>query len=145
MGTSSTVVVTISNVGNGELNVSSIGLETDFAVTSAPAASIVVQPNETIDAEVTYAPTVVGYNSGVLRITSNDPNEPVVDVQLSAVGVETADPPSEQIAKILAFFDTSVDNGRLIGNGQGDLAKRRLKALRNMIVAVGNLIEDELF
>ena len=144
LGTSSTVVVTISNVGNGGLNVSGIGLETDFAITSAPAASIVVEPDTTVDVEITYTPTVLGYNSAVLKITSDDPDEPVVEVRLSAAGVEIPVPPSEQIANILVFFDTSMGVGSLVGDGPANSAEKRLNALRNMIEAAGDLIENEL-
>lgn len=145
LGTSRTVIVTISNVGNGDLTVSGIGLETDFAITSAPDSAIVVEPSQTADVEITYTPSVLGYNSAVLKITSDDPDEPVVEVQLSAVGIEIPLPPLEQIANILAFFDTSVDDGTLLGDGPGNSAEKRLNALRNMIEASGDLIENELF
>jgi len=49
--------------------------------------------------------------------------------------------PSKQIGLILGFFDQSVNNGSLIGNGPGKSAKNRLNALRNMIEATGHLIE----
>jgi len=145
LGTSSTLVVTISNVGNSDLTVSGIALETDFAITSAPAPAIVVEPTETKDVEITYTPSALGYNSAVLKITSDDPDEPIVEVQLSAVGIEIPLPPSEQIASILTFFDTSVDGGTLLGDGPGNLAEKRLNALRNMLEAAGDLIEDDFF
>jgi len=145
LGTSSTVVVTISNVGNGDLTVSDIALETDFAITSVPPASVVVKPDETVDVEITYTPTVLGYNSAVLKIASDDPDEPVVEVALGAVGIEIPLPPSEQIANILAFFDTSVEEGTLAGDGPSKSAEKRLNALRNMLNAAGDLIEHELF
>jgi len=145
LGTSRTVIVTISNVGNGDLTVSGIGLETDFAITSAPDSAIVVEPSQTEYVEITYTPSALGYNSAVLKISSDDPDEPVVEVQLSAVGIEIPLPPLEQIANILAFFDTSVDDGILLGDGPGNSAEKRLNALRNMIEAAGDLIENELF
>jgi hypothetical protein len=52
--------------------------------------------------------------------------------------------PTVSIADILAFFDTSVANGSLVGNGPGRSAERRLNALRNQIEAAGDLIEDGL-
>ena len=144
LGTSRTVIVTISNVGNGDLTVSGIGLETDFAITSAPASAIVVEPSQTVDVEITYTPSVLGHNSAVMKINSDDPDESIVEVTLSAVGVEIPPPPSEQIANILAFFDTSVDDGSLVGDGPGNSAEKRLNALRNMVEAAGSLIDDEL-
>jgi len=64
---------------------------------------------------------------------------------LSAVGIEIPLPPLEQIANILAFFDTSVGDGTLLGDGPGNSAEKRLNALRNMIESSGELIENELF
>ena len=144
LGTSTTLVATISNVGTGDLTVSSIALETDFPITSAPSVAIVVGPGETKDVEITYTPSSLGYNSAVLKITSDDPDEPVVEVMLSAVGITTPSPPSEQIANILSFFDTSIADTTLEGRGPGKSAKKRLKALRNMIKAAGDFIEEEL-
>jgi hypothetical protein len=146
IGTSSTVVITISNLGNGDLNVSGIALETDFAITSVPPASIVVEPNETKDVEITYTPSALGYNSAVLKITSDDPDEPVVEVALGAVGIEIPLPPLEQIANILAFFDESVEQGTLQGCGVWPcMAKMRLKAFRHMIKATSDLIDGEWY
>ncbi len=145
LGTSRTVIIAISNVGNGDLTVSGVDLETDFAITSAPDSAIVVEPNQTENVEIAYTPSGPGYNSAVLKITSDDPNEPVVEVLLSAVGIEIPLPPLEQIANILAFFDTSVGDGILLGDGPGNSAEKRLNALRNMIESSVNLIENELY
>jgi hypothetical protein len=46
------------------------------------------------------------------------------------------------IADILAFFDESVDDGTLYGDGPGRSAEGRKKALRNIIEAAGDLIAD---
>ena len=51
---------------------------------------------------------------------------------------------AEQIADILDFFDESVADGNLVGDGPGNSAENRLNALRNMIEAEGNLIDAEL-
>jgi len=48
-----------------------------------------------------------------------------------------------QLKNILKFFDDFVTNKTLIGFGPGKSADGRLKALRNMIVSSGNLIERE--
>lgn len=50
--------------------------------------------------------------------------------------------PSEQIDGILDFFDDSVEDGSLVGDGPGNSAQHRLLALRNMIEAAGYLIEQ---
>ena len=48
----------------------------------------------------------------------------------------------KQIAEILEFFDASIADGTLIGNGPGKSAHNRRNALRNMIKSAGNLIEN---
>jgi hypothetical protein len=48
--------------------------------------------------------------------------------------------PIRRIEFILSFFDTSVDNGSLVGEGPGRSADERLMALRNMIKEAGILV-----
>ena len=45
-----------------------------------------------------------------------------------------------EIQQVISFFDSSVQNGTLIGNGPGNSAQGRLGALRNMLAAAANLI-----
>jgi hypothetical protein len=42
----------------------------------------------------------------------------------------------------LAFFDASVADGTLVGSGPGNSADGRRRALRNMILLAGDLIEE---
>ncbi|MFC1654519.1 hypothetical protein ACFL2F_01830, partial [Myxococcota bacterium] len=77
----------------------------------------------------------------VLAITSNDSNEGTVLVGLSGAGEGGVSPPTS-VADILAFFDASVADGTLIGNGPGSSADNRRNALRNMIEASGDLIDN---
>lgn len=51
-------------------------------------------------------------------------------------------PAVQQIDDILTFFDDSVADGTLVGSGPGNSAKGRLGALRNMIEAAGDLINQ---
>lgn len=150
VGKSSTVFITISNVGIGNLTVSDIafvvGSSGDFAITASPLLpATVTGPDGFIEVEITYAPSAVGASAATLEIISDDEDEGVVEVALSGVGVSEELPPDEQIAEILDFFDTSVADGNLAGQGPGNSAERRLNALRNMIEAAGDLIDNELY
>jgi hypothetical protein len=49
--------------------------------------------------------------------------------------------PSIDIGIILSFFDTSIENGTLMGSGPGN-SWHRMKALRNMLRSAGELVED---
>jgi hypothetical protein len=51
--------------------------------------------------------------------------------------IESAPP---DIQQVMSFFDISVQTGTLVGNGPGNSANGRLKALRNMLAAAANLI-----
>lgn len=149
LGTSSTVIITISNAGCGDLTVDSIefaaGSSADFDIATVPSLPAVVAPDSTLaDVVITYTPSAAGLASAVLNIGSNDPDEPLVAVSLSGTGVVVEPPPSEQIQATLDFFDASVDDGTLVGDGPGNSAENRLNALRNMIETAGDLIEDGL-
>jgi beta propeller repeat protein len=148
LGSGSTTIVTISNSGiTTDLEISAITLQpgssSDYAITMAPTLPYLIAPGGVADIEITFTPSIEGSVSAILEITCNDPDEPLVQVQLGGTGV-LADPPSEQIADIIAYFDASVDDGTLWGDGPGNSADNRLNALRNMIEAAGDLIDDGL-
>jgi hypothetical protein len=76
----------------------------------------------------------------VLEIVSDDADEGVVEVSLAGIGVIEEPPPEDPIAAILEFFDASIADGTLVGNGPGESGEARLGALRNMIEATGDVI-----
>lgn len=136
VGGSAVAVVTVMNLGGSEveLNVELSG-SADFAITSSVPASI---PSEgTIDIEVTFSPSGEGYAAADLKINGDSVSS------LGGMGVANEPPPSVSVADILAFFDASVADGTLVGNGPGKSADGRRGALRNMIEAAGDLIEDD--
>jgi hypothetical protein len=148
LGASKTLAVTISNTGCGALTVNGVSIDTDFAITSFSPASIIVPPNEAKQLKITYTPTILGHNSAVLKVYSNDADEPVVEVQLSATGILIPPPPSQQIADILAFFNEAVEEGTI----QSTLPKFgkcmnhndfNLQLMRYMINDVKSAIERE--
>ena len=146
VGSSATTLVTISNTGGLDLTVTGIGLETGgssaIAVTQSPAVPAVIHPNSTVDIQLTYTPTTTLGDQAVLDITSNDPDDGVIQVGLSGAGIQNQLPPELQIANILAFIDSSVSGQTLAGSGPGNSGPGRLNALRNMIRAAGDLIQD---
>jgi hypothetical protein len=75
-------------------------------------------------------------------VASDDFDEPLLSVALYGDGSLSDTPPSQQVQDLLAFFDASVTAGTLSGDGPGKSAEGRLGALRNMIVAVGDLISS---
>ena len=77
--------------------------------------------------------------SSSLRITTS---AGTIDVPLIGTRVNVAPPPQQQIADILAFFDAAVAVGTLQGAGNGNSAGGSRQALRNMLEAAGDLLQQ---
>lgn len=147
IGSTGTTVVTVSNTGAQPLTVSGVALDpagSPFAISAAPALPATIAPGATLDVPIAFSPNAAAVRTATLRITSDDLDESVVQVALAGRGVASQPPPSQQIADILGFMDSSVAAGTLQGNGSGNSAQGRLKALRNMIEAAGDLIRRGL-
>lgn len=135
VGSTATAMVTVMNLGGSEVTLdASLSGSADFAIISSVPGSI--SPGGIVDIQITFTPSAVGYVEADLLL-----NVTVVS-SLAGVGVSIEPPPSVSIADILAFFDASVADGTLVGNGPGKSADGRRDALRNMIEAAGDLIED---
>jgi hypothetical protein len=127
LGLSSTVIVTVENVGDADLTVSSIEWgfsDADYVITSAPDLPTVLPP--TVDIEITFTPSAAGISGATLDITSDDPDEPLVQVQLSGVGVPicgcsmTPDTGTVSRGETLGFWVTltnNTDDVQLVGFG----------------------------
>jgi beta propeller repeat protein len=141
VGSSQTQVVTVTNLENHTASVQSVALDLSgsrFSVGPLTLPQTLV-PGGSIDISVTFAPTAAVTSSNTLRITTSLSE---VLVPLSGQGVSAVGPPQQQIADILAFFDSSVQAGTLTGNGSGNSGAGRRNALRNMLTAAGNLIQQ---
>ena len=104
LDTSSTATVTLSNEGPADLTVTDIALQpggsSDFSITFAPELPATIATGQTAEIDITYAPLAVDCSSGVLEVTSDDPDEPVVEVVLEGAGVvvdEKYTPPGKQV------------------------------------------------
>lgn len=148
IGSSETMITTITNVGSEDLVVHDILLvshTTAFAITSVPTLSVTIAPTGSVDVELTFTPDQTGDAFAILQIVSDDPDEGLVEATFGATGVVTEVPPLEQIAEVLDFIDAAVQEGTLTGQGSGRSAENKLNALINMIEATGDLIQDGLF
>ena len=101
-----------------------------------------VAPGASIEVEVTFSPSAVGAHGTRLVIMNNDLINNFAVVYMIDGGVESEPPPEEQNQDILDFINDAVDAGFLSGSGPGNSAANRLNALKNMIEAAGDLIED---
>lgn len=80
----------ILNVGVSNLVIDSVQRlmgSTGFSVLPTPATPVVIRPGEELDFTVVFIPTTPGIAElAIIRITSNDPNAPVLDVQAIGIG-----------------------------------------------------------
>ena len=146
LGAPAPETVTISNVGDAGLTVDGISLQSggsgDFMITSAPATPVNIGASGGFDTvQVTFTPSGPGDASDVLEISSDDPDEPLVQVALSGRGVAVL--PSDLIEDLIAFI-TAVSGKTLFGDGSGNSAEKRLTAFSNMIKKAGNFIDQGL-
>jgi hypothetical protein len=137
-------VVSLTNLGGADLTVTGVALESGvgsgFSVDSAPVLPATLFPDERVDLEIAFAPSVLGADSAMLQIASNDPDQGIVEVTLSGEGVAHA--PSDTLKAILGFFDASVGDETLVGSGPGSSGPMRLAALRNMLESAGELLNN---
>lgn len=144
---SRSVLLTISNMGNSDLTINSIDFTPDsnscFAITSSPTLPFTIAPEDSNNVEITFEPTTENIFNATLEISSDDTDEPIVEVDLVGAGVKVALP--VQIANILDFIDTSVADGNMVGVGSGNSANKKLNALINMFEATNDLIVGEYY
>ncbi|WP_416395404.1 choice-of-anchor D domain-containing protein [Allohahella sp. A8] len=83
LGVTSDRTLTISNVGSAALNISDVSLQTggDFSLLSNECTTIA--PESSCDIGVRFTGNAVGTSSDVLTISSDDPDEAAVTVNLS--------------------------------------------------------------
>ncbi len=82
------LTLTVYNVGSADLVITSVQRlvgSTDFTVLPVPATPLVVSPGEEIDFTVVFTPAGGGpFVAAIIRIISNDPGAPFVDVVATA-------------------------------------------------------------
>ncbi len=84
--------VTVTNVGDASLQISNVGLEETAGMpyTISAVGSVLLAPGDATTFAVTFAPdTAADWTTNVL-ISSNDPDEAVVPVALTATGIAPA-------------------------------------------------------
>lgn len=89
-GSSDSVSYTIRNDGLTDLNISSLamtgGHTSDFSLTT-DAPDLVLAPGESLGFTLTFTPTTNGPRKATARITSNDTERPVWDIELIGRGI----------------------------------------------------------
>jgi hypothetical protein len=87
--TSAAKTVTLASTGTATLNISSITISGDFAI-SANTCGATLAAGKKCEVSVTFTPTVLGPLTGTLSFTDNAPNTSPQTVPLTGMGVEPA-------------------------------------------------------
>ena len=87
MGNTASATLQVKNVGDGDLFIDSVtqsgsgAFELPFEMDGA-----IISPGNTYPLQVNYTPTIEGGDNGTITITSNDPDEPSVDIPVLGNG-----------------------------------------------------------
>ncbi len=118
-GSSASLEVTVSNVGDDDLEVTDVALgvgsSPDFEITSVSGLPGVLPPGGMAPIEVTFMPMGTSLEMGTLEIASDDPDESLVVVDLSGSG-DAGD--LAQCLEDLATCQASVEDAD--GDGEAD-------------------------
>lgn len=147
LGSSSTMDLTVSNVGSGFLVVNSIAFQeggsSDFSADCEMELPMVLQAGQSLDVTITFAPSNAEALSAVLEIQSDDFDEELIAVELNGTGIENS--PAEQIKQILAFFDDAVEQGTLSGGSRGRSGDMKLRVMRFLLGRADRFIQKDMF
>ncbi|MDH4203589.1 MAG: choice-of-anchor D domain-containing protein [Phycisphaerae bacterium] len=136
--------LTVYNLGNAALTIQSLQLEQDenlqFEFTPLQVMPLTLAPNTALDIEISYNPVLEGYAQATFRLTSDDPNDPVVEVALSGEGIPVVLSSQEQAVQILDTYDWAVENDLIEGVGKKKSAKNKLRVFGKMLTIADDLI-----
>jgi parallel beta-helix repeat protein len=120
----------VKNNGKADLLISTSITGTDvsmFTITSGGGVSKTIKPGKTLTIKVSFKPTSAGSKSSSLRITSNDPDTPTIDILLTGTAPFSEKTPDISVAQTTLDFG-SVKVGKKVtktlkitNNGTGDL------------------------
>jgi uncharacterized repeat protein (TIGR01451 family) len=84
------MTITISNTGTGDLHIFGLSVAganpADFAIANLPSTTIT--PGNNSQGQITFTPSAIGARSATLSISSDDPHQPIIIVDLSGNGTE---------------------------------------------------------
>lgn len=78
--------ITIENSGLETLTISSLSVTGNYSILNG-TTPINISPGNSINLYIKFSPKQLGTNSGILSITSNDPDTPNLNVNLSGTGI----------------------------------------------------------
>jgi len=127
---SATHTFDVGNSGDADLHVSAVSLvgsdPGEFAITYDGATGT-IPPMGLGDVHVEFSPTSSGVKTAILRIYSDDPDTPEVDVNLRGRGVTAPTPEYDVLVQVAFLLDSSgsigYGNWNIIVNGLADAVR----------------------
>lgn len=89
MGTPALRILSLQNVGNAPLTIQSINLNAataELSMDSPPATPLVLDPGNSVDLRVNYAPVDAGQDMGEIAVVSDDRDEGDLRIPLNGIG-----------------------------------------------------------
>ena len=146
LGKSATQIVTATNSGEVPLWITAATTVGSPAAFTVSGGGVLLNPGQTADLAVRFAPSATGVFSGALHVLAGDATThaayplSLANITLTGRGVRTELPPDQAAQNLLDDFNKNVSGFTLVGSGSGSSASGRLGALRNMIEAAGDYI-----
>jgi len=135
-------ILTITNSGGQDLVLDSISLlygGQGYSLRTS-TTNFTIPAGESEEFEVIFRPPTVGLYGDTIQIASNDPDEGLIEIPVLGEGV-LADEPSKQVDAVLSYIDSAVADSSLYGIGSGNSSDKKVKVLKDMIEAFGDLID----
>ncbi|HUT03558.1 MAG TPA: choice-of-anchor D domain-containing protein, partial [bacterium] len=98
LGRTVTAYIEVSNVGLLPLNISDILIDTMIPAFTSTAGAMTIAAGASQLIDVSFSPPGLGQFNATLAITSNDPDEPLVEVTLTGQGAASMQNPSIRVA-----------------------------------------------
>jgi protein involved in polysaccharide export with SLBB domain len=127
VGTTAQQIVTVANQGNANLSLQTVFFvldsNPDFSHTPLEQLPYTIEPGDTVDVTVIFAPTAEGQALGVLKVTGDDADTPFIDVVTTGTGIVpdiTIEPAANDFGQ-LVVGNSSTGTVLITNNGQADL------------------------
>ena len=144
LGANAATTVTIHNNGSADLTVSAISDPGGaFALTNLPTLTAIISPGNTATFDVTFSPAAIGATAASVNISSDDPDSPIVEIQLTGEGIDNSPPPAQDFV-LLANERINIEkfssiHGNIHSNDKVEIEKGRNGVIYGNISAVESI------
>ena len=114
-----------------------------FAITNLPTLTAIISPGNTATFDVTFSPSAIGATAASVNISSNDPDSPIIEIQLTGEGIDNSPPPAQDFV-LLANERINIEkfssiHGNIHSNDKVEIEKGRNGVIYGNISAVESI------